>query len=148
MASQFDALDAALSASCLTAFGELATVKPRVAGRYTERAADPARPPVTLVGIYSAGPGETPIRGKTVGGEFQGATRFATMRAEFWIAAEDAAFLAYPIAQGDLIILTERDGLPYEVVSSQRTDMGDINLILAFDDIPVANAPPLPEGNP
>lgn len=141
MASPFDALDAALSASCLGAFGEAATLRPRMASQYTERAADPARPEAQIFGVYSAGPGEVPIRGEATGGEFKGPTRFATMRAEFWIGAEHIAGLPYTVAKGDLIILTDRGDLPYEIVKVQPTDMGDVNLILAFDDIPAAQAP-------
>lgn len=140
MASPFDALDAALSASCMSAFGEAAMLRPRKASQYTERVADPARPSAPIFGIYSAGPGEVPIRGAAAGGEFRGPTRFATMRAEFWIGAEHIANLPYQIATGDLIVLTDRGGLPYEIVAAQPTDMGDVNLILAFDDIPAAQA--------
>lgn len=133
MPSAFDQLDEALSASVLGAFGEAAVLRPRVASQYTERAADPARPPVDLVGIYSAGPGETPIKGRSVGGEFVGPTRFATARSEFWIEAAQVALIPYTIAPGDLIVLTDRGGAAYEVVSAQATDMGDVNLILSLD---------------
>jgi hypothetical protein len=138
MASPFDALDAALSASCMSAFGEAATLRPRKASQYTERAADPARPSATISGVYSAGPGDVPIKGASKGGEFQGPTRFATMRAEFWISSEDIACIPYKIAVGDLITLTDRGGLSYEVVSAQVTDLGDVNLIIALDDISAA----------
>ena len=140
MASPFDALDAALSAACASAFGEAAVLRPRKASQYTERAVDPERPEAPIIGIYSAGPGEVPIRGAATGGEFQGPTRFATMRAEFWIEAEHVAGLPYTLAKGDLIVLTDRGDLPYEIVKVQPTDMGDVNLILAFDDIPAAQA--------
>lgn len=139
MATRFDQLDAALSASCITAFGEAATLRPRRASRFSDRAADPSRPEAPVSGVYSAGPGEESLKGKVIGGDFQGMTRFATMRAEFWVPAEVVASLPYPIAPGDLVILTDGN-LPYEVVKTQPTDMGDVNLILAFDDIPAAQA--------
>lgn len=134
MPSPFDALDAALSASCLDAFGEQAVLKPRRATDFSQ-IADPERQEVEIVGVYSAGPGETPIKGKSTGGEFSGPTRFATMRAEFWIDAETIAYLPYKIATGDLIVLTDRGGKVYEVVAAQPTDMGDVNLILAYHGV-------------
>lgn len=142
MASPFDALDAALSASCVGAFGEAATLRPRTNSQYSDHAPDPLRPEAQISGVYSAGPGEVPIKGATQNGGFQGATRFATMRAEFWVPAEAVAALPYKVAKHDLIILDDRGGLPYEIVAVQRTDLGDLNLILAFDDIAAANAPP------
>jgi hypothetical protein len=136
MPSPFDALDAALSATCLGAFGEVASLVPRVASQYTVPQPDPARQQTDIVGIYSAGPGETPIKGKATGGDFTGPTRFVTTRAEFWVDAETMASLPYEIAKGDMLILTDRGDTPYEIIAAQPTDMGDVNLILAYERVP------------
>ncbi len=140
MPTPFDALDAALSASCDAAFGEPAVLRPRKASQYAERAVDPTRPVREITGIFSAGPGETRLKGKAMGTDFGGASRVATTRAEFWIAATDAASIGYEIRTGDVIVLTDRDASVYEVVFPQRTDLGDLNLILAFDgEAPVSD---------
>lgn len=136
MPTPFDALDAAMSASMTAAFGEAATLRPRVASQYAERADDPGRPAATITGVFSAGPAEVPIKGNSKGGEFSGPTKFTTVRSEFWIDAARVAQLPYRPAVGDLVILPGRGGAAYEIVGMQPTDMGDLNLILAFDEVP------------
>ena len=66
-----------------------------------------------------------------------GTTKLASTAAEFWIAkAQVDALTALP-AKGDTITLTSRAASPtYAVSSVQHTDMGDLNLILVWEDLP------------
>ena len=137
MASMFDDLDAALSDAIGGAFAEAATHRPRVSAQYTERAVDPERPQHLIHGVFSAGPADDGLKGIARGSEFSGTTRVASASAEFWIAkAEVDALTALP-AKGDTIRLTSRAASPtYAVSSVQHTDMGDLNLILVWEDLP------------
>ena len=137
MASMFDDLDAALSDAIGGAFAEAAIHRPRVSAQYTERAVDPERPQHFIHGLFSAGPADDGLKGIARGSEFSGTTRVASASAEFWIAkAQVAALTALP-AKGDTITLTSRAASPtYAVSSVQHTDMGDLNLILVWEDLP------------
>jgi hypothetical protein len=137
MTSLFDDLDAALSGAIKGAFAETAIHRPRVLAQYTERAVDPDRPQHLIYGVFSAGPADDQLKGAARGSEFSGTTRVASASAEFWIAkAEVDALTALP-AKGDTIRLTSRAGSPtYAVSSVQHTDMGDLNLILVWEDLP------------
>ena len=133
----FDDLDAALSGAIKGAFAETAIHRPRVSAQYAERAADPDRPQHLIYGVFSAGPADDQLKGAARGSEFSGTTRVASASAEFWIAkAEVDALTALP-AKGDTIRLTSRAASPtYAVSSVQHTDMGDLNLILVWEDLP------------
>ncbi|MBY0400954.1 hypothetical protein K2X89_11705 [Myxococcota bacterium] len=138
MSSPFDALDAALSRVVMDRFGETegALLRPRTVSQYAGRAADPARPETTICGIFSAGPGDAPIRGNSTG-EFAGTTRLASMSVELWLPAGEVAAIPFEIAVGDLIELSDRAGAPvYSVARVQKTDLGDANLILVREDQP------------
>lgn len=137
MTSLFDDLDAALSGAIKGAFAETAIHRPRVSAQYVERTADPDRPQHLIYGVFSAGPADDQLKGAARGSEFSGTTRVASASAEFWIAkAEVDALTALP-AKGDTIRLTSRAGSPtYAVSSVQHTDMGDLNLILVWEDLP------------
>ena len=137
MASMFDDLDAALSGAIKGTFAEVAVHRPRVSAQYAERAADPDQPQHLIYGVFSAGPADDGLKGIARGSEFSGTTRVASASAEFWIAkAEVDALTALP-AKGDTIRLTSRAASPtYAVSSVQHTDMGDLNLILVWEDLP------------
>jgi hypothetical protein len=137
MPSFFDALDEALSAVVLDAFGETeaAVLRPRMTSQYTERADDPNREPVDLSGVLSVGPAVEDMRG-TARHDRHTATRLATAAGEFWVPACVLADIPYAIAVGDLILFPARADAAYAVVSVQRTDLGDANLILAIEDQP------------
>jgi len=137
MPSFFDALDEALSAVVLDAFGETeaAVLRPRMASQYTERADDPDREPVDLSGVLSVGPAVEDMRG-TARHDRHTATRLATAAGEFWVPACVLADIPYDIAVGDLILFPARADAAYAVVSVQRTDLGDANLILVIEDQP------------
>ena len=137
MASPFDDLDALVSASVGSAFGEAAIITPRVSQQYAARAQDTNRASLTCHGVLSAGPADASVKGQTVGGEFAGATRIASTRAEFWIAKADLAMLGYIPARGDLVSFPTRVGSPaYAVSALQHTDLGDLTLILVAEDQP------------
>ena len=137
MASMFDDLDASISGVIKDAFAEVAVHRPRVSVQYVARAADPDRPQHLIYGVFSAGPADDQLKGASRGSEFSGTTRVASASAEFWIAkAQVAALTALP-AKGDTITLTSRAASPtYAVSSVQHTDMGDLNLILVWEDLP------------
>ncbi len=127
MATAFDDFLAAADAAVEGIYSEPAGLLPRAAGEFSARLSDPARPSLTIVGVYSAGAGDTLIKGKAQG-EFLGTTRMATTRHEFWIAPAQAAAVPYRIAPGDLVQVR---GVAFEIVYVQPSDAGDINLILA-----------------
>jgi hypothetical protein len=134
----FDDLDAALSGAISGAFAEVAALSPRLSSQYAERADDPARPTMTVMGVFSAGPADDQLKGSARGSEFSGTTRAATANAEFWIAKPEVDALAAIPAKGDKITLTSRAGSPaYAVSVVQHTDMGDLNLILVREDQPL-----------
>jgi hypothetical protein len=137
MTSLFDDLDAVLSDAIGGAFAEAATHRPRVSAQYVERAADPDRPQHLIYGVFSAGPADDHLKGASRGSEFSGATRVASASSEFWIARAQVDALSAIPAKGDTITLTSRAASPtYAVSSVQHTDMGDLNLILVWEDLP------------
>ena len=137
MTSPFDALDELVSSAVQTAYGEAAILTPRVSAQYAQRAADEDRPVTNVWGVFSAGPGESQIRGQAMGGEFSGSTRLHVMRAEFWMTAAQISTLGFAPAKGDRIAFPGRSGLPvYAVSGVQHTDLGDTALMLVREDQP------------
>ena len=135
MASPFDDLDDLMSSAVLTAYGEAATLRPRVSSQYVARSDDPDRPETTVWGVYSATSAVAPIKGQAVGAVFRGTTRVSSKRAEFWIGAEQVAEIPFAIAKGDAISLPGQPGAPtFSIVDVQPTDMGDVNLILVSEE--------------
>lgn len=135
MPSPFDDLMADVDAAITEVFGEAegATLRPRLNSQYAARAVDPARPALTVCGIFSAGPESSELRGMSKH-EFQGTTRLSTMTAEFWLSSAQAAAIPYEVAPGDLIEFPCRNGKTFAIAAIQRTDLGDLNLILAVED--------------
>lgn len=137
MPSPFDALMAANDAAVMDAFGETeaAILRPRLASQYAARALDPARPECEVAGVFSAAaPADMRIRGNAEG-EYAGTTRLASTAPEFWISPDNVALIPYVVAVGDLILFPCRSGSPvYAVARIQRTDIGDLNLILVSED--------------
>lgn len=133
MSSPFDDLMAAADAAVLGSYGETegATLTPRLRSEYSAGAADPERDEMTVTGVYSAGPSEGQMRGSNTGSEMVGAARFSTTAAEFWMTAAQVAAIPYEISTGDLLTMDGQPGAPrFTVSSTQRTDLGDLNLIL------------------
>ena len=137
MASPFDALDELVSSAVQTAYGEAAILTPRVSSQYVQRSTDEGRPATNVWGVFSAGPGESQIKGQATGGEFSGSTRMHVMRAEFWMTAAQVSSLGFAPAKGDKIAFPGRAGSPvYSVAAIQHTDLGDTALILVREDQP------------
>lgn len=135
MASPFDDLDQMLTSAVVTAYGEAAILTPRTASQYAVRTSDADRNAANVWGVFSAGPGDLPIKGQTVGGEFAGATRVNVMKAEFWMTPEQVSSLGFAPAKGDKISFPGRAGSPvYSVSAIQHTNMGDTALILVRED--------------
>jgi hypothetical protein len=135
MSAAFDDLDAVMSAAIVTAYGEVAILRPRARQQYVERAADSDRTAVQIWGVFSSGPFEQPIKGQLVGNDNQGAMRLAGAKAEFWIGTAQVADMGFEPATGDLLELPGRPSEPgYAVSFVQRTDRGDLNLILTRED--------------
>jgi hypothetical protein len=135
MASPFDALDELVSSAVQTAYGEAAILTPRVSSQYVQRSTDEDRPATNVWGVFSAGPGESQIKGQAAGGEFSGTTRLNVMRAEFWMTAAQVSSLGFAPAKGDKIAFPGRAGSPvYAVSGVQHTDLGDTALLLVRED--------------
>ncbi len=58
MGAAFDDLEAAVSGAIVTAYGEVAILRPRARQQYVERAADSDRTAVQIWGVFSSGPFE------------------------------------------------------------------------------------------
>ncbi len=137
MTAPFDDLDAAMSAAIVTAYGEVALLRPRVRQQYVERAADSDRNAVQVWGVFSAGPITQPLKGQFVGTETQGGLRVGAVRSEFWIGAAQIVEIGFEPATGDLLELPGRASEPaYAVAFVQRTDRGDLTLVLTREDQP------------
>jgi hypothetical protein len=137
MASPFDDLDALVSGAIGDAFGEVAVLRPRISSQYVERADDPSRPIATVTGVFSAGPADDKLKGGSAGSEFSGGTRVVSQSAEFWLPAEQVRALVARPVKGDALTLTGRDGAPvYSISQVHPSDMGDLNLILTWEDQP------------
>jgi len=135
MTSPFANLDAVSADALLTSFGEAVLYYPRASEQYVARTADPDRTRISVTGIFSAGPGETGIKGGATGAEFSGTTRLSTVSSEFWIPAEHAASIPDEARKGDIVQLIERPGQPgYSIVKVDRTDLGDIGFQLVIED--------------
>ncbi len=135
MGGAFDDLEAGMSAAIVTAYGEVALLRPRTRPQYVERTADSDRNAFQIWGVFSSGPFEQPIKGQLVGNQNQGALRFAGAKAEFWIETAQAVEMGFEPSAGDLLELPGRPSEPaYAVSFVQRTDRGDLNLILTRED--------------
>ncbi len=135
MASPFDDLDNLLSSAVVTAYGEAAIITPRTSSQYAVRTSDQNRNSANVWGVFSAGVGESPIKGLAVGGEFSGTTRFNTSKSEFWLSADQVSALGFAPAKGDKISFPGRPGAPvYSVSAIQNTNMGDMALVLVRED--------------
>lgn len=134
MPSPFDALDAALSRSVMSAFGETqaASLRPRTRAEYTE-GPDATRPDRSISGVFSEGHDVSPLRGSSLGSEHTGVTRLSTQLAEFFLPAAEVALVPYAIKQGDKLAFPHRAGQPvYTISDIQKSDTGDLNLILVI----------------
>lgn len=128
MSNPFADLDAALSGAVGDAFGEVAVISPRISGEFGS-GEDPARPERTVKGVFSSGPMEGRIA-SDARGTFQGQTRAVGQSATLWIAAATIAAVPYRIRKGDRVTFPCRPNLAFEVVASDPTDLGDIELSL------------------
>ena len=131
----FDDLDAQVSGTIDAAFGEVAVLRPRVSAQYAARAEDASRQVTTVTGVFSAGPADAPLKGRSAGAAISGGTRVVSQSTEFWLAAETVQSLVDRPQKGDALTLTERAGAPvYALSQVHPSDMGDLTLILVLED--------------
>ena len=131
----FDDLDAQVSGTIDAAFGEAAVLRPRVSSQYAERTEDPSRQVITVMGVFSAGPADVPLKGSTAGAAFSSGTRAVSQSAEFWLAAQTVQSLVDRPQKGDALTLTGRPEAPvYALSQVHPSDMGDLTLILVLED--------------
>lgn len=131
MASMFDDLEVSLSGAIGSMFSEVAVLRPRLRLPYTAGMRDPGRVPHTTKGVFSDGPGLSPISG--AGGSFGGDRMLNASVAEFWIGPADAGLVPFEIEPGDQVQISQRPGQPvYTISTIQRTTTGEINLVM-FD---------------
>lgn len=136
MPNPFDALDAAVSAVVMSAFGEseAATLRPRTRSEYAT-GDDPARTARPIRGVFTESHGIENLRGAATDATFSGVTRLSVQMAEFFLPAAEVAAVPYAIKQGDALAFPARPGAPvYTVSDIQRADTGDLNLILAISE--------------
>lgn len=129
MASPFDDLDAELSASVLTAYGEACRIIPRRAGTYSAPGSDADRSPVYALVIFSDTPGLEWLSGARRGSELSGGTRLNVGEAEVWMSRAQADELGFKLSKGDLISFPSRDQ-KFSVVAVMATQMGDVRLLV------------------
>jgi hypothetical protein len=131
----FDELDSLASGAVTAMFGEEATLTPRRGSQYTELAADPDSPPVSIRGVFSATAATADLKGQGRSAEFKGTTRLLAEQSSFWIAAEQAAAIGFRPAKGDLLQLSDRPGASsFSIVAVHPTSLGDLNLLLVLED--------------
>jgi hypothetical protein len=100
-----------------------------------ERTPDPQKRPLTINGIFSAGPAVENTQGQARGSEFGTTSRVVSMTAEFWLPRREVPKIGRRPKKGDLIELISRPDSPtYAVSQVQESDMGDFNLILVIED--------------
>ena len=129
MAAMFDDLEASLCGAVSDVFSEAAVLRPRLRQPYTAGMRDPGRAPHTTKGVFSDGPGLSPISG--AGGSFGGDRMLNASVAEFWIGPADAVLVPFVIEPGDQIEILERPAKPvYTISVIQRTTTGEMNLVL------------------
>ena len=127
--SQFDDLDAELSAVMEEEFGDMAVLSPRVKSEYGAAQPDPDRPEQQVRGIYSSGPVIRKLDGDARGSQFH--TRQASEVPTFWISAASFAALGYDVKDGDQLTISGRAKV-FRVVAIMATNCGDIELHLSF----------------
>lgn len=128
MASIFDDLEASLSGAISDVFAEAAVLRPRLRTPYAEGQCDPDRQTYLTKGVFSDGPGLSPISG---GGSFGGDLMLNASVAEFWIEPSDVSMIPFVIEPGDQLEISERPGRPvYTISAIQRTTTGEMNLVL------------------
>lgn len=128
MACIFDDLEASLSGAISDVFAEVAVLRPRLRMPYAEGMRDPDRQPHQIKGVFSDGPGLSPLAG---GGGFGGDLMLNASVAEFWVKPADVSLIPFVIEPGDQIEISERPGKPvYTISAIQRTTTGEINLVL------------------
>lgn len=136
MTTAFDSLDALAAEASVSAFGEVAVLRPRRQSQYVEAATDADRLSVSVRGIFSAAAATSDLSGQARGGEFAGASRVLSEQSAFWIAAEQVADLGFRPAKGDFLSLPERPGSPsFAIAAVHPTAMGDLNLLLVREDV-------------
>lgn len=127
----FDDLEASLSGAITGMFCEVAVLCPRLRLPYTAGMHDPGRARHTTKGVFSDGPGLSPISG--AGGSFGGDRMLNASVAEFWIGPADAVLIPFEIEPGDQVHISQRSGQPvYTISAIQRTATGEMNLVM-FD---------------
>ena len=129
MTSPFDDLDAELSASVLTAYGETANIIPRRSGTYSAPGSDEDRQPVAALVVLSDSPGLEWLSGSRRGSELTGGSRVPISEAEVWMSKAQAAELGFALAKGDRISFPSR-GIAYSVVQVRTTQMGDVSALV------------------
>lgn len=123
----------AASAATLAVMGEEAVIVPRVRVQYAGSGDDPDRDQHVVTGVFSGAPEHEDLRGQRRG-EIGGASRAASMSAEFWLSPEQVAALEWRPRKGDALRLSERPGQPvYAINWVEPTDMGDLTLQITIE---------------
>lgn len=133
MASPFDALDEAVSATVAETMGEALRITPRVARQYVGPADDPSRPVRDVVGVYSAAPTVDNLTGQRESNKLDTMVRFTTGRHEVWLPVNEARRIGYAIQAQDLVTV-EASGLRLCVTAALTEAAGDIRLIATLED--------------
>ena len=138
MASPFEAALSAADATMNATFGEEIEIRPRRPVPRGMPIADPNRPIRSVAGIVTITNGIGDIGGARLGSKLDGVTRLGLEGASVWMSAGVAAGLGYAVATGDLVVRTEKAGLPSFAVSAppRPTEHGDVTLLLAPETIP------------
>lgn len=126
----FDDLEAALSGAIHDVLSQAAVLRPRLRLPYTQSLADPGRHSHQTQGVFSKGPGLSPMGGGT--GGFGGDLMINASVAEFWVSAAHVAQIPFDLETGDEIEISGQPGKPvYSIAVLQRTAAGDLNLVLS-----------------
>lgn len=133
MSTPFDDLDAELSGYMGAEFGEVCLITHRISSEYTGHTTDPARPPQTVMGVFSSGP----YAGRLDGGGRGDMKAMTAMFAEtpvLWLSSATVAGLTHPIRQRDAVTFSGRPGVVFTVALVNLTDLRDVELHLTRED--------------
>lgn len=126
--SIFDRLVSSADGVVTSVMGTAAEILPRLAGRLSQPVADPARPVVTVTGVFTDIPaGEDTLEGQRQRGEFAGATTTAVSQTHLWLSRAEFARIPFALGEHDALRIGDR---LFGIAKADPTDHGDVILML------------------
>jgi hypothetical protein len=129
MATFFDRFAAVADHVADATFGERLLIEPQVQGGYTGKlAADPDRPAITVIGVFTARPVEDTLSGQAAGeARVRGLEGVVVRRTAIKLSTAVVMEIGYDLRENDRITRLDRtvDNV-FAVVDSVPADLGDL----------------------